>query len=144
MKGAWKRISLLVLCLVVIAGVYFGCLIGGAWRAWRAEGEIAHTFFPVVQAIYRYAEATGAPPRALSDLLPEYLAALPVSDRAASLAYHALPAGQWRLDVHATDRRVWCWRSSRDAPRKDNAKPVGWIHGWEIVEPTNQRTNDHN
>jgi hypothetical protein len=88
MKITWKRISLVALCVILAGGAYIGYQFTRAWRLFSAEDQIAHAFYPVVEAIYGHVEAHGHPPERLADMVPETLPAIPECPVVDSVSYH--------------------------------------------------------
>lgn len=139
MKITWKRILVLALCAVLLGGVYVGYYVHRAWQLFSAEDQIAHTFYPVVQAVYQYAESHGKPPARLADLVPETLSAIPNCPVVDSVSYQVCPDGAtWRLSLRSSVcglKRIYCWQSDHQYTEEEERRILGQYHGgWTVMK----------
>ena len=141
MKITWKRIILLALCVLLVGGVYVGYHVRRAWQLFSAEDQIAHTFYPVVEAVYEYAESRGKPPASLADLVPETLAAIPKCPVVDSVSYHVrADKATWRLSLRSSVcglKRIYCWQSDHQYTDEEERSILGRYHGgWTVMKDT--------
>lgn len=128
--------------VVCIFGI-LATLIGGiAWHvgaegyramhAFSVEDRIHATFFPVTQALYRYAEEQGHPAKTLGALLPKYLDALPTSPLTDALNYSVAADGQtWELSIHSRTLphpRLYVCRSSQQYAPEEMRRVIFQYH----------------
>jgi hypothetical protein len=139
MRITWKGIALLVVCVILGGGVYMGYQCWRAWQLFCAEDQIAHTFYPLVEAIYRHAETHGHPPAHLADLVPGTLPSIPTCPVVDSIVYGVHPDGTtWRLALRSHVcgiPRIHCWQSDHKYRREEEARVLGRYHGgWTVMK----------
>jgi len=141
MNMTWNRALLVVLCVLLGGGGYIGYRVSVSWRLFSAEDRIAHTFHPVVEALYQSTKVHGHPPEKLSDLVPTNLDAIPTCPVVDSVSYRASPDGaRWRLELRSSVcgyRRVYCWQSDHQYTQQEESRVLGRYHeGWTVLEDT--------
>ena len=133
-----KTIVLSLLCALLAYGACIGWHVLRAWQLYSLEDEIAHTYFPVVRAIYRYAKDQGRPPKLLSDLIPDSLAAIPECWAMDAITYRLHGDGRaWRPEMRSGAygrQRIYCWQSDHKYTQEEQSRIVLQYHGgWTVL-----------
>ena len=133
-----KTIVLALLCALLAYGACIGRHVLRAWQLYGVEGQIAHTYSPVVQAIYRYAKDHGHPPQVLSDLVPDSLGAIPACSAVDAVSYRVHGGGSaWRLQLRSGaygHQRIYCWQSDHKYTQEEQSRFLGQYHGgWTVM-----------
>lgn len=114
MRKATKRVLFVALGAVVAGAGIFAWGVFNAFRTFGVEDQIHGTFFPVSIAIGRFAESNGTPPKALDQLVPSFLPAIPTSPLVHRLEYTVVDGTNWIMNAYSTvlkPGRVYSWRS---------------------------------
>ena len=87
-----------VVIAVCAAGVLGGCSLEQGKRERRRAADVPVTVklaAPIITAIEKYAQASGAPPTRLDALVPKYLIRLPDAGLVARDGWHFEPSSPW-------------------------------------------------
>ncbi len=122
---------------VVVGGVgWVSYDLSNAWHKFSIEDQVHDKFFPVVTALNKYQEESGAPATNLSQLVPRYLSGIPSSSIADSLEYQILPDGtNWQLSIYSralNPARVYVHRSSGQFTADEQRKELTRFHTWTV------------
>lgn len=147
MKSTCKRVVLLLFIIAVGVGIYYGYAFVRAWKLFAAEDEIAHTYYPVVEAINQYVEEYEQPPTQLDDLIPSMLSTIPECGVVDSVEYRVQSDGKaWRLVLHSDvcgSPRMYCWQSDNRYTSEEKQHVLGQYHGqWTVMKNTKASRRD--
>jgi hypothetical protein len=120
---------------VLAAGIaWFAYGFCRAWYRFASEERLCGGFQPVVTAIERFHETTGALPANLVQLVPFCLPELPTPPLADSVDYLVMPGGSnWQLTVRSRitgKPRVFVRRFSGQFTEEELQDSVTAFHGW--------------
>ena len=129
-------VSIAIMVLVGVVAV-FAFMIRQGLREFSVEDTIHGEFFPVVRALHAYQADHGAPAAVLTDLVPNYLPALPRFDRVDAIGYKVTKDGkQWEFSLHSTalsHARFYVSRSDQHYTPEEEKRVLLRYHGYWTV-----------
>jgi MFS family permease len=142
--GSWRPVVLsAIVGIVMIPSVLLAMTSHSALRV-PAFHLLAARSVPLVQAIETYEHEKGAPPGALDDLVPEYLAEVPRTGMSAYPTYEYAPGPgyycsdntSWNISILVGDVLNWdmfFYCPGQDYPAKAGGDPVEVIGAWAYL-----------
>jgi hypothetical protein len=133
-----KAIIWSVVAVVLAVAGLFARVSYDTWHRFAVEDEIHDTFFPLAIALYRFEEKHGAPATNLTQLVPDYVSAIPTSRLVSAVEYTLIDDGSaWQLALHsrALDQaRIYCCRSTQRYSAEEQRRVLGKYHGkWTVL-----------
>lgn len=132
-----KRLTLSAGAVLLVIAVV-GLAVYRRAHAFAVEGSIHSTFYPVTEALSAFAENHGAPATNLTQLVPKYLAEIPVSRFADSVEYSVIDGGKaWQLSILSralAEPRRYCCRSTQQFTDREAQRILLRYHAvWTVL-----------
>lgn len=102
-----------------------------------AEDAITHSGHTIVSAITEYEKENGSAPGLLSDLIPEYLDAIPSIPEVDRIEYDSnQDQDVWVLRLYSStfrEPREFLYRSDFTLTEEEEARSMGSVHGFPVL-----------
>lgn len=123
--------------LLIVFAAFMGFVAWPAWCRFSVEDRIHGAFYPVVNALYRFQDDTGAPAAGLAQLVPKYLTAIPRSEFVSEISYRrSSDEKAWALSLYSTaldPPRLYCCRSDRKFSAAEELRVIQRYHATWVV-----------
>ena len=137
-------VCIAVVLVTLVGGLvaWFGVQFYRSFHAFSVEDRIHATFFPVANALYRYADEQGHPAQTLDALVPEYLVAIPSSPLSDAPSYSIAADNQtWELSIHSRalpQPRFYICRSTQQFTPEEMHRIIIRYHSTWAVFPADK------
>jgi hypothetical protein len=137
MKAGIKRILLgigatLVVVVAITLWGFFSVL-----RTYEIEDRINNTFYPISEAIERFAKTNGVPPKSLNSLVPAFWHSIPTSPLIDKIEYTVVDGTNWIMNVHSTvlkPSRTYSWRSNMTFSDEEQSRILKQFHDVTVLK----------